>query len=344
MTTPRGALTVDHLVHHLNVVGIVVDRGPWPGPRSFRRRDRALTVGAARRLLRRKDHEGGLPRKAASNELASLCRLDRLFFGYPYLESHLERRFVTWDELAAAARVSVIHVDNVNGEKAVMALEDWAADVAVIAGCRILQPDILSIPRLGFVTKHSSLPPRQFGAALGADDQGRDPARSGLFGPREDDAAAPVVQQVAHAAHAYGHGFQHGVRQALRAVGQQQGVRHLAERVRSVLPAVKSHPPPNAQTPGEGIEFAAPRPVAHQRKFDMRMVRHQDRERAHGTVHAFLDTETTRDAEDEPIRRHAQDLPRRLGGLAPLEFLRVDASSNARMGRRGPDNEQTGGD
>ncbi len=167
LTTPAGLLTVHHLVKHLNVAGIVVDRGPWGSP------SRAGNGSPVRRLKRvtRRCFDAVSPtfdpyRRARAAENAFLRKLDRLYFGYPNLQRDVRRReYVTWPELAEHYRVPIVEVENVNEERSREALRSWSADLGVIAGGRIVKPEVFRLPRLGTLNKHSSLLPRHRGLA-----------------------------------------------------------------------------------------------------------------------------------------------------------------------------------
>jgi folate-dependent phosphoribosylglycinamide formyltransferase PurN len=188
LTTRDGLYGVHHLLKHLNVVGVVIDRG---SPRKAAVAPAGAGAEAAVPLWERIQHarlRGGyrgvataMGRKllpylpeflarsdrmalAARSERRHLRTLDRLFLGYRYHERHLENRdFVGWQEVTRYYQAPVIEVDNINGDDAAAALTSWKPDLGVIVGGRIVKPHIIGIPTLGILNKHSSILPRHRG-------------------------------------------------------------------------------------------------------------------------------------------------------------------------------------
>jgi hypothetical protein len=68
-------------------------------------------------------------------------------------------RFPALPELAARLHVPFVEVNNINSPESAQALTSWQPDVIASLGDRIIQPHILSIPRLGVLNGHSSLLP-----------------------------------------------------------------------------------------------------------------------------------------------------------------------------------------
>ena len=169
LTTPQGSLTVSHLLRHLNVVGVIVDHGNprnTIAARTLWRRGRAWAGRAVRRITGRAGDETDLVRRAIAAERKYLRRLDRIFFGYPCFQTEsTQREFLTLDEISRLTDCPFVEVDSVNDDRSAEALRQWAPDLAVIAGGRIVKPHILEIPRLGMLNKHSSLLPRHRGLA-----------------------------------------------------------------------------------------------------------------------------------------------------------------------------------
>lgn len=163
-TTPAGLLTTHYLVQQLNVAGIVIDRGDWPGTRP------ATTCRKLRRFARQTLEKLRPPSdpyaKARQAETVYLKKLDRLYFGHPCITHRTRQRtFTTWAQLTRDFNVPIVNVNDINSDAAVDALHQWNVDLAVVAGGRIIKPRIYQIPRLGTLNKHSSLLPKHRGLA-----------------------------------------------------------------------------------------------------------------------------------------------------------------------------------
>ena len=177
LTMPGGSFVTHYLVKHLEVCGIVVDIGKWgstkkpPPPKSAleklayhytRGGVRAAGRALAKKLLRRPEVD---PFDAAAREEeAHLGRLDAMLVGHPFLARRTDlREFAPLDEIAAFYKLPVAKVQNVNDAESEAALRGWAPDLAIVVGGRIVKPNILGIPKLGVLNKHSAILPKHRG-------------------------------------------------------------------------------------------------------------------------------------------------------------------------------------
>jgi methionyl-tRNA formyltransferase len=177
LTMPGGAFVVHHLVKRLNVRGILVDMGKWgsarksPRPRSTREKLehywlREGALGAGRAALRKLLHGDAHDRwaVAARAERAHVERLDAELAGHPYLARRTDfLEFADFDEIGRFHGIDVVRVNDVNDEKSAATLRHWAPDLCVICGGRIVKPNIIGIPRLGMINKHSAILPKHRG-------------------------------------------------------------------------------------------------------------------------------------------------------------------------------------
>lgn len=164
LTTPAGLLTTHYLVKHLPVAGVIIDRGAWRGSTAMTPY-RKLRRVARHTLNKLRPHRDPYARARAA-ETAYLRTLDQLYFGQPhFINDTRSRTFTTWEVLARDFNVPLVHVENINSDEAAKALGQWRVDLAVVAGGRIIKPEIYNIPRLGTLNKHSSLLPKHRGLA-----------------------------------------------------------------------------------------------------------------------------------------------------------------------------------
>ncbi len=177
LTMPGGSFVTHYLVKHLEVCGIVVDVGPWgsakkpPPPKSAleklayhytRGGVRAAGRALAKKLLRQPERDPFAD--AARAEEAHLARLDTMLVGYPFLAKRTDlREFAPLEEVAAFYELPLVKVQNVNGADSEAALRGWAPDLGIIVGGRIVKPNILGVPRLGMLNKHSAILPKHRG-------------------------------------------------------------------------------------------------------------------------------------------------------------------------------------
>lgn len=141
-TTPEGLYTLEHLLRHVRVVGVIVDQGGWPGGV----RERIAPMRWLRRLAR--------------------SVLDRLGIDRdPYYQPRRPRPTLAWADVSRRWGVEVARVRSVNAPESVAAARRWNPDLGVVIGGRILQPEVFTLPRLGTINKHSSLLPRHRGLA-----------------------------------------------------------------------------------------------------------------------------------------------------------------------------------
>jgi folate-dependent phosphoribosylglycinamide formyltransferase PurN len=177
LTMPGGELVVHHLVKQLNVVGIVVDMGKWgsakkPPPRRsvlerlewHWRREGAL--GTGRFLLQKLAHvePSDSRSRAAHLEDEYLRALDAELVGHPYFVHRTDlRQFAKMDEIARFHSVPLVRVENVNDDASARALAGWAPDLGIVCGGRIVKSNIIKIPRLGLLNKHSAILPKHRG-------------------------------------------------------------------------------------------------------------------------------------------------------------------------------------
>jgi folate-dependent phosphoribosylglycinamide formyltransferase PurN len=174
LTVPGGMLVTHYLVKHLRVVGILLDEGI----KKSRSRGVADTLRRALGVLRsqgwsgfertllRKLFPGLMPQafeRAVRYESRYRQRVDRLFGGHYYEHNVPSRDFVEWDEMESHYGVPVRRVDNVNSAAAAELLRSWDLDLLIIAGGRVIKQNIIDIPRIGTLNKHSSMLPRHRG-------------------------------------------------------------------------------------------------------------------------------------------------------------------------------------
>ena len=176
LTMPGGSFVVHHLVKTLDVVGILVDTGTWGGgkkaaPKStlekleyyyLREGPRGAARAALRKLLGR-GHEDSVD--TAALEAEYLRRLDAtLTPGRGFLERRTDwKQFPTFAEIGEFYKIPVVEVGNINDAVAERTLKEWAPDLGVVCGGRIVKPNIIGVPRLGLLNKHSAILPRHRG-------------------------------------------------------------------------------------------------------------------------------------------------------------------------------------
>jgi folate-dependent phosphoribosylglycinamide formyltransferase PurN len=182
LTMPGGGFVVHHLVKHLDVLGIVVDEGPWVSATSAaakkKRRElstrekleyywlREGAVGAGRAALRRllgresRDPWAG----AAREERRHLERLDAELVGHPFFAKRVDlQQFADIDAVGRFHGIPVVRVQNANDDDSKAALRRWAPDLGIICSGRIIKPAVIEIPRLGLLNKHSAILPKHRG-------------------------------------------------------------------------------------------------------------------------------------------------------------------------------------
>ncbi len=176
LTMPGGSFVTHYLVKHLDVCGIVVDVGKWGSgkkPRAkttleklayhytrggVRQAGRAL----ANKVLRRPEEDPFA--KAARAEEAHLARLDAMLVGHPFLGKRTDlREFAPLSEIAAFHRIPIVNVQSINDADSEAALRGMAPDLGIIVGGRIVKPNIIGIPKLGMLNKHSAILPKHRG-------------------------------------------------------------------------------------------------------------------------------------------------------------------------------------
>jgi folate-dependent phosphoribosylglycinamide formyltransferase PurN len=177
LTTPEGIFTAHYLVKNLAIAGILIDRGKIvskePKLTFMEKVEYHHLRGGPQEVLGAiggKFLRGFLGKdssdRANALENAYWQEIDRIFLGHPFFQRKLEQRdFVRWDELASYYRIPTIYVDNINDETSAQTLREWKADLAIMAGGRLLKPHIIVIPRLGILNKHSSILPKHRGVA-----------------------------------------------------------------------------------------------------------------------------------------------------------------------------------
>ncbi len=177
LTMPGNGFVVHHLVKHLDVVGIVVDVGPWGSAKKARPRLSArekleyywlregplgASRAAVRRLLGREKRD--VWAGAAQAERRHLERLDAELIGHPFFAKRIDlRQFADLDDIGRFHGVPIVRVQNANDDESMAALRRWAPDLGIICGGRIIKPPVLAIPRLGLLNKHSAILPRHRG-------------------------------------------------------------------------------------------------------------------------------------------------------------------------------------
>lgn len=181
LTTPAGGFVAHYLVKNLNVVGIVIDQGKF-GARGRKKSlwervsaekvkagYKGILVAVVNRLsasVLKRDLFADDDVRAAKVQREYVGKLDDIVFGYPYYQKRLEYRdFVEWDDLADYYNVPIIYVEDINGESSAKALREWDVDLGIIVGGRIIKSNIIQIPKLGILNKHSSILPKHRGLA-----------------------------------------------------------------------------------------------------------------------------------------------------------------------------------
>jgi folate-dependent phosphoribosylglycinamide formyltransferase PurN len=176
LTMPGGSFVVHHLVKELDVVGILVDTGRWGGAKKAAQKStlekleyyylREGARGAARAVVRkllRREHDDD--DDAATHEAEYLARLDaQLTAGHGFLARRTDwKQFPSFAEIGEFYKVPVVEVANINDAEAEAALRAWAPDLGIICGGRIVKPNMIAVPKLGLLNKHSAILPRHRG-------------------------------------------------------------------------------------------------------------------------------------------------------------------------------------
>ena len=177
LTMPGGSFVTHYLVKKLDVVGIVVDVGKWgstkkPPPKRgtldklayyyVRGGVRGAGRALAKKLLRRADEDPFAG--AARAEEKHLRELDKLFVGHPFLTRRTDlREFAPLEEISAYYKIPLVKVQNVNDAESEAALRSWAPDLGIIVGGRIVKPNIIGVPTIGMLNKHSAILPKHRG-------------------------------------------------------------------------------------------------------------------------------------------------------------------------------------
>ena len=177
LTMPGGSFVTHYLVKHLDVCGIVVDTGKWgstkkpPPPKSTLQKlayhyTRGGVRGAGRALARKllRQPEPDPFAAAARAEEQHLARLDAMLVGHPYLSKRADlREFAPLDEIAAFYKIPLVRVQNINDAESEEALRRFAPDLGIIVGGRIVKPNIIGVPKVGMLNKHSAILPKHRG-------------------------------------------------------------------------------------------------------------------------------------------------------------------------------------
>ena len=177
LTMPGGSFVSHYLVKKLDVVGILVDVGKWgsakkPPPKKSameklayhytRGGVRGAGRALAKKLLRSADEDPFAD--AARAEERYLQKLDGVFVGHPFLARRTDlREFAPLEEVAAHYNIPIVKVQNINDPESEGTLRGWAPDLGVIVGGRIVKPNIIGVPAVGMLNKHSAILPKHRG-------------------------------------------------------------------------------------------------------------------------------------------------------------------------------------
>lgn len=180
LTTKSGLFAVQRLVKHLDVSAIIIDTGKSQP-------SNAVSGGLIQRLFTIYKNEGILSilknvkrrffdgNKSYYESMFEYCRnaeknflwkVDRKAFKNSFMSKISDmKNFMTWQEINDFYGIPVKYVDDINSAEAENIIRSCNCDLGIIAGGRILKDNIISIPRLGFINKHSSILPKHRGLA-----------------------------------------------------------------------------------------------------------------------------------------------------------------------------------
>lgn len=180
LTTSTGIFAIQQLVKELNISLIIIDSGKRSNTKNANHNliSRSVSIikndgiGAFAKNLHRKIFHGGKPYaealfdSAREKEISNLNSLDNRFFGNTFFRNNpCYRNFLNWKEIEEYYDIPVKHVENINDCNSESLLKKSCCDLAVIAGGRIIRDNIIKIPRLGIINKHSSILPKHRGLA-----------------------------------------------------------------------------------------------------------------------------------------------------------------------------------